>query len=108
MEGYIKDAKEGKEVFPWSYRDVIALAPLLRSRSRVVRRMKRSLYGGYHDDVDTLLSLIKTVTVRKAVVPVLDGLYGGSPCIRSKDKSKFVVNNLKTSHCPRATDCAEG
>ena len=89
MEGYIKAAKAGSEVFPWSLKDISVLAPVLRSRSRVVRRMKRRLYRGYHTDTDTLLSLLRTSLTRRAKLPVLDGLYGGSACFRSSDNSKL-------------------
>ena len=94
MEGFIKAAKAGADVFPWSLKDISVLAPVLKSRSRVVRRMKRSLYRGYHTDTDTLLSLVRTTLTRRAKLPVLDGLYGGTACFRTSDNSKTSLISL--------------
>ena len=87
MEGYLKAAEAGKEIFPWSPREVRALAPVMRSKSRSVRRIRRRLYGGYHADCEMLMRLVTTSMIRKAVLPVLDGLYGGEPCV-TRDNSK--------------------
>ena len=89
MEGFIKAAKAGADVFPWSLKDISVLAPVLKSRSRVVRRMKRSLIRGYHTDTDTLLLLLRNTLTKAAKLPVLDGLYGGKACFRTSDKSKL-------------------
>ena len=91
MEGFIKAAKAGTEVFPWSLKDISVLAPVLKSRSRVVRRMKRRLLQGYHTDTETLLSLLRTTVTRRAKLPVLDGLYGGKACFRTSDNSKLGI-----------------
>ena len=89
MEGFIKEAKPGSDVFPWSMRDISVVAPVLRSKSRVVRRMRRSLIRGYHTDTDTLLLLVRNTLTKAAKLPVLDGLYGGKACFRTSDKSKL-------------------
>ena len=89
MEGFIKEAKPGSDVFPWSMRDISVVAPVLRSKLRVVRRMKRSLMRGYHTDTDTLLLLLRNTLTKAAKLPVLDGLYGGKACFRTSDKSKL-------------------
>ena len=89
MEGFIKEAKPGSDVFPWGLRDISVVAPVLRSKSRVVRRMKRSLIRGYHTDTDTLLLLLRNTLTKAAKLPVLDGLYGGKACFRTSDKSKL-------------------
>ena len=110
MEEYIKAAKVGSEVFPWSLKDISVLAPVLTSKSRVVRKMKRKLFRGYHTDTDTLLSLLRTSLIRRAKLPVLDGLYGGAACFRTTDNSKLGPGG-GTLHCyyySRATHCEEG
>ena len=90
MEGYLLAAEErGEEVFPWTVQEVKALAPVLSSRSRVVRRLRRRLSGGYQTDTEMLVSLARTSLVRRAVVPVLDGLYGGQPCVRRDDSRRI-------------------
>jgi len=42
-------------------------------------------------DRNKILELMKHEVSKKAEVPVLDGLYGGKPCIRESDKKQLTV-----------------
>ena len=90
MEGFIKEAKPGSDVFPWSMRDISVVAPVLKCKKRLCRRMRRSLIRAFHTDTDTLLLLVRNTLTKAAKLPVLDGLYGGKACFRTSDKSKLV------------------
>ena len=64
-----------------------------RSRDTLVRSAMRQILRNGGQELLWLADFHKSETAIQAVLPNLDGLYGGKPCVRKIDNSKAA--NIK-------------
>jgi len=62
---------------PWSVNEFKTLRPVMRSREDLHRSVKGQLSNGWNLDRDILVKFHQSVNVKVAIVPNLDGFYGG-------------------------------
>lgn len=75
---------------PWSVNEFKTLRPIMRSREDLHRSVKGQLSNGWNLDRDILVKFHQSINVKVAIVPNLDGFYGGKPCVRSSDESNTL------------------
>ena len=63
-------------------------------RERDMRKLVRIINRHAQNDLEKLNELTRNEVKREAEVPVLDGLFGGKPCIRT-DGSKYFFKTLR-------------
>ena len=69
-----------------------------RSRDTLVRSAMRQILRNGGQELLWLADFHKSETAIQAVLPNLDGLYGGKPCVRKIDNSKAanITKNIST------------
>ena len=90
----IKEAREKDEfdAYPDYWKEVPALKIYAgKPEDDQIKTLQRRLAQAWPADRDEIIRLTKKITRKRAIVPNLDGQFGGEACIRPSDKKQLTI-----------------
>ena len=81
--------EESSDILPYSIMELKSLSKIIKGKREndIYKTLSRTLNSDWGYDRDQIIKMLLSVSKRFAIVPILDGLYGGTACERNTDKS---------------------
>merc|ERR1719370_986218 len=97
--------KQGEDAFPDSWKMVPSLKIYAGKAEdgSTERFLQKQLILAWVADRTDIIRLTHKITRKMAIVPNLDGQFGGKPCVRNSDKKKLTIRDSKDQKFDKKT-----
>ena len=97
--------KQGEDAFPDSWKMVPSLKIYAGKAEdgSTEKHLQKLLPMAWVWDRELIIKLTQKITRKMAIVPNLDGQFGGKPCVRNSDKKKLTIRDSKDQKFDKKT-----
>ena len=100
-----KSREQGEDAFPdtWKMIPSLKIYAGKAEDGSTERHLQRVLISAWVLDRMKIILLTHKVTRKMAIVPNLDGQFGGDPCVRNSDKKRLTIRDSKDEKFDKKT-----